>query len=254
MSAAPSKAPVAPQAGGGQRWTVEGAGREPRVGPAVGTAGCLVPVVPVVFLVVPVVPPPGTVVAVEPVPEVVVPPPDTAVVLVVPEVPTGAAHTALEMVLRSRVTAALRASVLPLIAAPVVTVMAWRASTAPTKFEFVPSVAELPICQTTLQACAPPIRFTRLPDAVVRVELGVWKMNTAFGSPAPSRVRVPVSWSEGLPYRPREGGSGRRGQPRRYLCSSAGGVVVGGDQVRLRLSGRGIGGVGRPVHGSRGTP
>ena len=39
--------------------------------------------------------------------------------------------------------------------------------TVPTKLEPVPSVAELPTCQKTLQACAPLVRLTGLADAVV---------------------------------------------------------------------------------------
>jgi len=59
----------------------------------------------------------------------------------------------------------------------------------------VPSVAELPTCQKTLHACVPPVRSTVLPVAVVNVE-PLWKMKTAFGSPPPLSVRVPVKSSE----------------------------------------------------------
>ncbi len=58
--------------------------------------------------------------------------------------------------------------------------------------EPVPSVAELPTCQNTLQACAPLIRLTVLPDAVVSEE-PAWKTKTAFGSPPPFSVSAPVS-------------------------------------------------------------
>ena len=61
----------------------------------------------------------------------------------------------------------------------------------PAKALVVPSVAELPTCQNTLQACAPFSSTTELPDAVVSVE-PAWKMNTAFGSPPPFRVTEPV--------------------------------------------------------------
>src|SRR6185503_1733975 len=54
--------------------------------------------------------------------------------------------------------------------------------------EPVPKVAELPTCQTTLAACAPPVKITCRPDVVVSVE-PIWKMNTAFASPWASRVR-----------------------------------------------------------------
>jgi len=50
------------------------------------------------------------------------------------------------------------------------------ASIFPEKKELVPNVAELPTCQNTLEACAPLMRTTVLPDAVVSV-LGDWKMN-----------------------------------------------------------------------------
>jgi len=49
-------------------------------------------------------------------------------------------------------------------------VMDCEASRLPTKLVFVPSVAELPTCQKTLLACAPPIRETMLPDPVMSVE------------------------------------------------------------------------------------
>ena len=62
----------------------------------------------------------------------------------------------------------------------------------PRKVEPVPSVAELPTCQKTLQDWAPLIRLTWLADAVVSVE-AAWKTKVAFGSPPPSSVSVPVS-------------------------------------------------------------
>ena len=62
----------------------------------------------------------------------------------------------------------------------------------PLKEEPVPRVAELPTCQKTLQAWAPPMRFTTLPDAVISVE-PTWKTKTALGSPWASSVSVPVS-------------------------------------------------------------
>ncbi len=62
----------------------------------------------------------------------------------------------------------------------------------PTKVVSVPSVAELPTCQNTLQAWAPLISATVLFEAVMRV-LADWKMNTELGSFWPSSVTVPVS-------------------------------------------------------------
>ena len=96
------------------------------------------------------------------------------------------------MRLSSRVTAPFRASTRPATLVPVSTVIDVRARMLPTNLFVVPSVAELPTCQNTLQAWAPPIKSTVLPDAVVRVE-PAWKMNTALGSPSAFRVTVPVS-------------------------------------------------------------
>jgi hypothetical protein len=51
---------------------------------------------------------------------------------------------------------------------------------------FVPSVAELPICQKTLQPLAIFVRTT-FPVTVVRVD-GTWKIQTVLGLPCPSNV------------------------------------------------------------------
>ena len=104
----------------------------------------------------------------------------------------GGEQLGLVIVLVSRLTWPLRARTRPWIVAPVSTVMLASAMTVPTKVVVVPMVAELPTCQKTLQACAPPWSATLLPDAVSRVE-PAWKMNTAAGSPCASRVTVPVS-------------------------------------------------------------
>jgi len=61
----------------------------------------------------------------------------------------------------------------------------------PLKVELVPSVAELPTCQKTLLAWAPPVRTTELAPRVVSDE-AIWKIQTAFALPPPSSVRVPV--------------------------------------------------------------
>ena len=70
-------------------------------------------------------------------------------------VAAGAAHVDLVIVFVSSVTAPLRASTRPSTVAPVVSVMLVSARIVPRKLEPVPSVAELPTCQKTLQACAP---------------------------------------------------------------------------------------------------
>jgi hypothetical protein len=64
----------------------------------------------------------------------------------------------------------------------------------PTKWEFVPNVAELPTCQKTRHGRALLMRLTWLSDAVMSVE-EVLKMKTALGSPCASSVRVPVIWN-----------------------------------------------------------
>ncbi|RPK62715.1 hypothetical protein EES44_16660 [Streptomyces sp. ADI96-15] len=91
----------------------------------------------------------------------------------------------------SRVTDPLRASARPSMLAPVVALIEVRARMLPTKVDWVPSVAELPISQKTLHGCAPLMSATRLAEAVVRPE-PTWKTQTAFGSPSASRVSVPV--------------------------------------------------------------
>ena len=68
----------------------------------------------------------------------------------------------------SKVTAPLRASSRPSTVAPVLAVMEVMASTVPRKIEFVSRVAEVPTCQKTLHARAPPVRTTLLPDPVMR--------------------------------------------------------------------------------------
>ena len=106
------------------------------------------------------------------------------------------AHPWLVIVLLSRVTAPFRARRRPSTIAPVVAVMEVNARMVPTNDEWVPSVAELPTCQKTLQAWAPLMSPTRLLDAVMIV-LPAWKMKTLLGSPWASRVSVPVIPSVG---------------------------------------------------------
>ena len=86
------------------------------------------------------------------------------------------------MGLLSMVTAPVRANARPSSVAPVVIVIEAKARMLPLKTELVPSVAELPTCQKTLAALAPPVRMTWRPTVVVRVD-AIWKMNTAFASP-----------------------------------------------------------------------
>ncbi len=64
----------------------------------------------------------------------------------------GTPQTALVITLVSKVTAPFFAKSLPSTVAPVVAVMDVKAKIFPRKAEVVPSVAELPTCQKTLQA------------------------------------------------------------------------------------------------------
>jgi hypothetical protein len=92
----------------------------------------------------------------------------------------------------SKVTDPLRASIRPIAVAPVSMVIDVNARMVPRKLVPVPIVAELPICQYTLQARAPLVSSTRLLVAVVSVE-PAWKTKTAPASPSAFRVSVPVS-------------------------------------------------------------
>lgn len=91
----------------------------------------------------------------------------------------------------NKVTAPFRAKALPLRTAPVPSEMEESARIFPEKEALVPTVAELPTCQKTLEGWAPLMRDTLLPTAVVRA-LAIWKMNWAFGLPPASSVTVPV--------------------------------------------------------------
>jgi len=102
------------------------------------------------------------------------------------------AQTGVVKVFVSSVTDPLRASARPRTVVPVLAVMEVRARIEPRKVELVPSVADAPICQNTLQACAPLIKLTELADAVVSDE-PTWKMKTEFGLPCPFKVNVPVN-------------------------------------------------------------
>ena len=73
------------------------------------------------------------------------------------------------MVLLSKVTAPFRARALPWRVAPVLSEIDESAKMFPENALVVPTVAEVPTCQNTLEAWAPLIRTTLLPDAVVNV-------------------------------------------------------------------------------------
>ena len=55
----------------------------------------------------------------------------------------------------------------------------------------MPRVAELPICQNTLQGLAPFTSMTLLADAVMRV-LPAWKIQTVSADALGVELRVPV--------------------------------------------------------------
>jgi hypothetical protein len=95
----------------------------------------------------------------------------------------------------SRVTAPLRAKARPFIVAELSRVMDANERMVPSRWEPVPSVAELPTCQKTWHAWAPRVRTTLLAEAVMSVEPD-WKMKTLSGSSRPLRVNVPVMAKE----------------------------------------------------------
>jgi hypothetical protein len=138
-----------------------------------------------------VVVPDGDVVGVAPPVDVVVPAP---VVVVAGAVVVVVGDETLQVgdviVLSSSVTAPFCASARPSKVAPVFIEIDAKARMLPTNDVVVPTVAELPTCQKTLQAWTPPDNTTRLPEPVMRV-LTAWKMKTEFA--LPTKVNVPVS-------------------------------------------------------------
>jgi hypothetical protein len=64
------------------------------------------------------------------------------------------------------------------------------AITVPANLALAPKPAAAPTAQYTLQASAPPTRFTCAPAPTVSAA-PIWKMNTAFGSPPASSVSTP---------------------------------------------------------------
>jgi len=67
-------------------------------------------------------------------------------------------------------TSPFRASSRPVTSVSSPVSMSVSAITVPTIVESLPSVAELPTCQNTLQALAPFIKLTTLPEPVIRVD------------------------------------------------------------------------------------
>src|ERR1700676_165111 len=96
------------------------------------------------------------------------------------------------MLSSSNVTAAFRASARPSSVTPVVIVIDFSARMLPLNDEYVPRGAELPTCQKTLQAVAPPSRVILLLLPVVS-EDPIWKMNPAAGLPPASSLSSRLS-------------------------------------------------------------
>jgi hypothetical protein len=107
-------------------------------------------------------------------------------------VAVGVMQASLTIVLVFKVTAPFRANSWPWMLDPFFALIEILASTDPTKEELVPKDADVPTCQKTLQAWAPPVKIIELAVAVVSVE-AVLKINTALASPPASRVKVPVT-------------------------------------------------------------
>src|ERR1019366_9974022 len=94
----------------------------------------------------------------------------------------------------SRVTAPLRASALPLVFDPVVSVMPVRARMSPTNEVPDPMVATEPTCQNALLQLLPPLLMIETDEpAVVESVLPILNRNSAFALPRASRVSAPVS-------------------------------------------------------------
>lgn len=108
-------------------------------------------------------------------------------------------QTGTVIVLSCNVTAPFWASNRPETVAPVSAATDVSARMLPTNVVELPSVAELPTCQNTLQARAPPVSCTTLADEVINVELGALKMKTAAGLLPASSVSVPVRLRAGDP-------------------------------------------------------
>jgi len=66
----------------------------------------------------------------------------------------------------------------------------------PTKLVLVAIVADVPTCQKTLQAWAPPVRVTVLDEAVMRLDVA-WKIQTELASPL--SVRLPIRLAVAAP-------------------------------------------------------
>ena len=84
--------------------------------------------------------------------------------------------------LDANVTAALLANARPSKDAPVPSEIDCAAIIVPLKTEFVPRVAEVPTCQNTLEAFAPPARITLIPAPTLRA-VPIWNIQTSVALP-----------------------------------------------------------------------
>src|ERR1043166_4534924 len=87
----------------------------------------------------------------------------------------------------------------------------------PLMTEAPPRVAELPTCQKTWQAVAPPLRITWRPTVVIKVD-SIWKIKPALASPWAPGGRSPdgLSSDDVEVYRP-----GKRVRPPRFPDTAA---------------------------------
>jgi len=105
-------------------------------------------------------------------------------------------QVAVVMVSLIKVTSPVLASARPFSVTPLAIVMDVEAMIVPANVEPDPRVAELVICQKTLQGW-PPLMNTTEP-ATMRSDVP-WNTQTEFGSPPPSSVSVPVRSNPALP-------------------------------------------------------
>src|SRR5580704_480561 len=100
----------------------------------------------------------------------------------------------LEDIVTAPVVVIAPASARPFTVAPAAKVIVVLASMLPSTTQPPAIVADEPTCQKMLEACAPFCSITLQPGAVrVSVDAGIWKTQTALGSPWASRVRLRVA-------------------------------------------------------------
>lgn len=88
------------------------------------------------------------------------------------------------------VTSPVLARSRPVTVAPVEAVIDWAARIVPWNAALVPRLAELPTCQNTLQALAPPVMMMFVAEPMVKL-LEAWKTQTELAE-VPASVKVPL--------------------------------------------------------------